>query len=131
MWNYVKEKLLAVLNLKPGLICSNFKFSIHPTRPGQIVLMGTNFLKLYEIHFQNKKIVESHLPLLPPKIEKDKQFLDHCWVVNPPNSILIVLNKGNRFFIFQNDQLKESDLIFDINSISKLEVPMFNPNIED
>ena len=45
-------------------------------------------------------MIESHVPILTPKIEKENKFIDHCWVVNPHHAILIVLCKGNKFFIF-------------------------------
>lgn len=75
----------------------------------QLVIVGANYFRIWEVLFQEKQIKESHTQLVPLKIEKENKFLDQIWIqqANQGNHLLIVLAAGNHLLLLQNDQLKK------------------------
>lgn len=64
------------------------------------------------------------------KVEKENKFLDHCWIsIGTPT--LVVLAAVNRYFIFQNDQLKIAGKEIDVGNINITEVNIYHEKNDD
>ena len=92
------------------MTCTNLKIpsieniSIHPIKNKSIILMGRNYLRLWELHTQEELLKEHH-QLVPLKTEKEKRFYDFSWQQNCKNPIFFVLANQNTILLLQNDTL--------------------------
>ena len=66
VFNYRKERILTCTSLKVSNI---EKLSVHPLRQRSVILMGKNYLRLWEIHSQEEVLKELQ-QLVPLKTEK-------------------------------------------------------------
>lgn len=117
VFNYRKEKLLTCTCLKVGAV---EKLSFHPVRLKSLLLMGKNYLRLWDLHPQENVLKESQ-QLVPLKVEKESRFYDMSWQCtyvsaqgtslwqgsanNAKNPLLFVLTGKNKLLIIQNDTL--------------------------
>lgn len=103
LFNYSKEKLLTCTSLK---VPSIELISIHPLHQKSIVLMGKNYIRLWELHSQ-EGVLKEQQQLVPLKVEKENRFLDLSWqsCSNSKNPLMFVLGQKNRVLIIQGDSL--------------------------
>ncbi|CAK83220.1 unnamed protein product (macronuclear) [Paramecium tetraurelia] len=127
IWNYEKERLLASAVVKAPFE----KFSFHPLKHKHILLSGHNYLRLWEMQFQEKQIKETHETLIPLKIEKENKFLDHGWVMLSANqALLVLLAAGNKILILINDHFKKP-IDIDPQNLNFIDAPVQDFNAED
>jgi hypothetical protein len=101
LFNYRKEKLLTCTSLKVPSIES---ISIHPLHQKSVILMGKNYIRLWELHSQ-EGVIKEQQQLVPLKIEKENRFYDLSWQNNSKNPLLFVLTNKNKVLIIQGDAL--------------------------
>lgn len=65
------------------------------------------------------------------KVEKENKFLDHCWINTLSTPTLVVLAAVNKYFIFQNDQLKIAGKEIDVGNINITETHIYSINNDD
>ena len=100
-WNYQKERLITNTPLKVSID----KICLHPLKPKEILLVGKNYLRLWELHHQENVFKEGHTQLIPLKTEKENKFYDFDWTTFAKVSTLLVLSSGNKVLVIQNDVL--------------------------
>ena len=103
LFNYRKEKLLTCTSLK---VPSIEMISIHPLHQKSVILMGKNYIRLWELHSQESLLKEQQ-QLVPLKIEKENRFYDLSWqnAAQTKNPLLFVLTNKNKVLIIQGDSL--------------------------
>ena len=79
---------------------------MHPLKTKNIILLGTNMFRMWEIYFQEKQLKESHISLVTQKIEKENKFIDTCWL-HLKVLTLLVLMQNKKILVMQNDQIKK------------------------
>ncbi len=67
------------------------KFLVTPNKAENILLLGENYLKYYEVNFTNKIIKENSLNIIPMKTEKENNFIDGEYVPSKGSEMLVII----------------------------------------
>lgn len=101
MWNYEKERLITNTVLKHPVE----KIALHPLKPKEMLLVGRNYLRMWELQSQENVLREGQHQLVPLKTEKESRFYDFAWATTAKSATLMVLMAGNKVLFLHNETL--------------------------
>lgn len=103
IWNFRKEIILAYTEMKSKIN----KFIVTPNKAENILMLGDNYLKYYEVNFTNKIIKENSLNIIPMKTEKENDFIDVEYVPNKGSEMFVLITSNtNSILLFEKNILK-------------------------
>ncbi|CAM6002248.1 unnamed protein product [Sphagnum balticum] len=98
LWNYEKERLITNTALKHPVE----KISLHPLKPKEILLVGRNYMRMWELQSQENILRECQQQLVPLKTEKENRFYDFAWATTSKSATLMLLMAGNKVLFLHN-----------------------------
>ncbi|KRX00640.1 WD40-repeat-containing domain [Pseudocohnilembus persalinus] len=97
-----------------------------------VIVCGVNYLKMWEIVFQEKIFRESQYPLVTLKLEKENKFINMAWTSTSISQIpmLVILTDNNKILLLQNDSLKKQ-IDIDVTNLNIIEAQVQDINVNE